>query len=198
MQAHVGLRATGVHSRSAVQPFTAASSSRSTARAPLSVVAQKRVVKKEQVLLTRDVAGLGKEGQLKAVPAGFWRNYLKPQGLAVFASEGILDRIRMQREAEERRKLEEKAKAQAMATALATIGKFVIKKKVGEKDAIFGSVTTQEVVDAIRTQTGRELDRKAVTLPEIKALGTYDATVKLHPEVIGAFKIVVQKDTRQS
>lgn len=62
------------------------------------------------------------------------------------------------------------------ATALATIGKFVIKKKVGEKEAIFGSVTTSELVEAIRMQTGRELDKKAVTLPEIKTLGTFDAS----------------------
>lgn len=62
------------------------------------------------------------------------------------------------------------------ATALATIGKFIVKKKVGEGESIFGSVTTQELVEAIRMQTGRELDRKAVSLPEIKTLGTYEAT----------------------
>jgi large subunit ribosomal protein L9 len=82
-----------------------------------------------------------------------------------------------------------------MATALSTIGKFVIKRKVGENNMIFGSVTTENVVEAIRMQTGRELARKDITLPEIKALGTYDATVKLHKEVVGSFKIVVQKDT---
>jgi len=153
------------------------------------------VQKKQQVILVRDVPGLGSEGTLKSVPVGYWRNYLQPQGLAAFADAGILERIRQQREAEERARMEEKAKAQAMATALATIGKFVVKKKVGEKDAIFGSVTAQELVDAIRMQTGRELDRKAITLPEIKTLGTYDASIKLHPEVNGFFKVVVQKDT---
>ncbi|EFN53215.1 hypothetical protein CHLNCDRAFT_25930 [Chlorella variabilis] len=148
-----------------------------------------------QVILVADVPGLGSEGTLKNVPVGYWRNYLKPQGLAAFADSNILDQIRKQREEEERVRMEEKAKAQAMATALATIGKFVIKKKVGEKEAIFGSVTTSELVEAIRMQTGRELDKKAVTLPEIKTLGTFDASVKLHPEVTGFFKVVVQKDT---
>ncbi|KAL4458871.1 hypothetical protein ABPG75_013736 [Micractinium tetrahymenae] len=181
--------------KSGVAAFKAAPSSSAAGRQAVQVVAQKRVQKKQQVILVRDVPGLGAEGSLKTVPVGFWRNYLQPQGLAAFADAGILERIRQQREAEERARLEEKAKAQAMATALATIGKFVVKKKVGDKDAIFGSVTAQELVDAIRMQTGRELDRKAVALPEIKTLGTYDASIKLHPEVTGFFKVVVQKDT---
>lgn len=64
----------------------------------------------------RDVPGLGSEGSLKTVPVGYWRNYLQPQGLAAFADAGILERIRQQREAEERTRLEEKAKAQAMVS----------------------------------------------------------------------------------
>ena len=56
------------------------------------------------------------------------------------------------------------------------------------------SVTTQEIVDAIEMQTGRKLDKKAVMLPEIKSTGTFDASIKLHPEVVGAFKVVVQKE----
>lgn len=55
-------------------------------------------------------------------------------------------------------------------------------------------MTTQEIVDAIFQQTGRELDKKAITLPEIKTLGTFDASIKLHPEVVGSFKVVVQKE----
>lgn len=70
-----------------------------------------------QVILVRDVPGLGSEGSLKTVPVGYWRNYLQPQGLAAFADAGILERIRQQREAEDRARLEEKAKAQAMVSA---------------------------------------------------------------------------------
>ena len=159
------------------------------------MVAQRAVTKKVQVVLTQNVKQLGQQGQLKAVPVGYFRNFLAPQGLASLATDNILDQIKRQQEAEDRARLEEKAKAQAMSTALSTIGKFIIKKKVGEKDQIFGSVTTGDVVEAIKMQTGRELDRRDVTLPDIKTLGTYDATVKLHPEVFGAFKVVVQKDT---
>ena len=58
-------------------------------------------------------------------------------------------------------------------------------------------MTAQEVVDAIEVQTGRQLDRKLVSLPEIKSVGTYEATIKLHPEVVGSFKVVVQREKVQ-
>jgi large subunit ribosomal protein L9 len=163
------------------------------ARAPFRVCAQKKVVKRQQVILLKDIPGTGSKGELARVNNGYLRNYLMPQQLAVPATAGILQQIQKKDESEQRAAMEVKSKAQAMATALATIGKFVIRKKVGEKDQIFGSVSTADIVEAIELQTGRQLDKKNVELPDIKTLGTYDATVKLHPEVIGKFKIVVQK-----
>ena len=65
----------------------------------------------------RDVPGLGSEGALKAVPVGYWRNFLQPQGLASFADEGVLRQLKRQRDEEERLRMEEKAKAQAMVRA---------------------------------------------------------------------------------
>ena len=59
---------------------------------------------------------------------------------------------------------------------------------------IFGGVTTQEIADAIYQQTSQQLDKSKFTIPEIKALGTYDVQVKLHPEVTGTFKVVVQRE----
>lgn len=166
-----------------------------TSRAPLRVVAQRAVTKKVQVVLTQQIPSLGNAGDLKSVPVGHYRNYLQPQGLAMMATEGILEEIQKKQASEERAKLEEKAKAQAMATALSTIGKFIIKKKIGEEDQIFGSVSAVDIVEAIRMQTGRDVEKRNVTVPDIKSLGTYDCTVKLHPEVVGSFKVVVQKDT---
>lgn len=180
-----------------------ACSSASTAQQPVSarvsrgafrVVAQKKVVKKEQVVLTKDIAGLGTAGELKAVAVGYYRNYLLPQGLASIATTGILAEINAQREAEVRAAAQEREKAQALATALKTIGKFVIKKKVGENNQIFGSVTSQDIVDVVNMQTGRTLDKKSVSVPDIKELGTYDVTVQLHPQVMGLFKVAVQKE----
>lgn len=178
--------------------ITPASKNVSASRKSVKVMANKAVNRKQQVVLRQDVKGVGKAGELMAVPVGYWRNYLLPQGLASFADEGVLESIKKQKEAELRAKAEEKAKAQAMATALATIGKFMIKKKIGQGEAIFGSVTASDLVEAIKMQTGRELDKRAMTVPEIKTLGTYDCSIKLHAEVIGSFKVVVQKDTSSS
>lgn len=149
--------------------------------------------KTRQVVLKNDVPKLGKRGELVNVLNGYYRNHLLPKGLAEIASESILEQIRIQQEKELAAKEALKKEARAMATALATIGKFVIKKKVGEKNQIFGSVTPQEVIEAIKSQTGRDLDKKDLTLPEIKQVGAYDCDIKLHPEVVGTFKVVVEK-----
>ena len=59
-------------------------------------------------------------------------------------------------------------------------------------------MTPQEVVDAIEQQTGRQLDKRMITLPEMSTTGTFDASVKLHPEVIGEFKVVIQREKNAS
>lgn len=59
---------------------------------------------------------------------------------------------------------------------------------------LFCSVTTQEVVDAIEQQTGRALDKRLITLPDIRETGTFSASVKLHPEVVGEFRLVIQRE----
>ena len=147
-----------------------------------------------QIVLNQPISGLGAKGDLATVPLGYFRNFLAPTRAASVATAGILRQADKAKEDEIRKAAEVKTKAGAMKTALATIGKFVIKKKAGEGDVIFGAVTTAEVVAAIEQQTGRVLDKKALTLPDIKALGTYDVTVRLHPEVMGEFKVVVQKE----
>lgn len=88
--------------------------------------------------MVKDLVNVGNTGEIKAVPVGFWRNYLLPNGFAKLATEGILSQIRKQKEDVIRSKLEQKAQAKAFATALQTIGKFMIKKKTGDKDQIYG------------------------------------------------------------
>ena len=88
--------------------------------------------------------------------------------------------IRQKKEDEIRAKLEIKAQAQAFAQALATIAKFNIKKKVGDKDQIFGSVSVKEVIEAIYQQTGRNIPEADVTIPDIKSVGTYECSGWLH------------------
>ena len=155
--------------------------------------ANKKVAKKTSVVLIKDVPNCGSAGDVVNVSLGYFRNNLEPFGIAKKATGDILAQVAADAAAKVAAKQAEQAGAKAIATALQTIGKFVVKKTVGEDGQIFGSVTTQDVVDAVKQQTSKELDKKAITVPDINEVGTYDVSVKLHPEVTGAFKLEVQK-----
>lgn len=149
------------------------------------------MAKRSQIVLNKDVRKLGKAGDLVEVAPGYARNYLIPQGLAVTATRGILKQVEQRREKERQRLLDEKRQAEQRKTALQTIGRFTIKKQVGEGESIFGTVTAQDLADAIKESTGQEVDRRGITLPEISKTGFYSAEVKLHPEVTATVEIQV-------
>ncbi|HAC65986.1 MAG TPA: 50S ribosomal protein L9 [Cyanothece sp. UBA12306] len=149
------------------------------------------MAKRVQVVLSKSVNKLGESGDLVEVAPGYARNYLIPQGIGNIATPGILRQVAQRKEKEMQRLLAERQAAEARKTALATIGRFTIRKQVGEGEAIFGTVTTQEVADAIQAATNQEVDRRGITLPEISQTGFYKATVKLHPEVTAEIEIQV-------
>lgn len=149
------------------------------------------MAKRLQVILNKPVNKLGKSGDLVEVAPCYARNYLIPQGIGVIATPGLLRQVEQRQEKERQRLLALKAEAEARRTALQTIGRFVIRKQVGEGEAIFGTVTPQEVADAIQAATNQEIDRRGITLPEIGKTGFYRATVKLHPEVTAEIEIQV-------
>lgn len=149
------------------------------------------MAKRVQVVLNQSINKLGKDGDLVEVAPGYARNYLIPQKLGVIATPGILKQVEQRREKERQRLLAEKQEAAARKTALETIGRFTIRKQVGEGEAIFGTVTTQEVAEAIQAATNQEVDRRGITVPEISQTGFYKATVKLHPEVTAEIEIQV-------
>lgn len=149
------------------------------------------MAKRVQLVLNQDINKLGRSGDLVEVAPGYARNYLIPQGLAVRTNPGILKQVERRRELERQRLLELKQEAETKRAALEGIKSLSIAKQVGEKEAIFGTVTTQEVADAIQTATQQEIDRRGITLPEIHKLGTYRAEIKLHPEVTASVEIQV-------
>ncbi|NEP21389.1 50S ribosomal protein L9 [Moorena sp. SIO3I6] len=149
------------------------------------------MVKRVQVVLSKDVQKLGKDGDLVEVAPGYARNYLIPQGIAVRATSGVLKQVERRREQERQRILEIKRQAESMKTALQTISRFTIAKQLGEDNAIFGTVTSQDLADAIQESTGKEIDRRGITIPEISQLGFYNAEIKLHPEVTATVEIHV-------
>lgn len=141
------------------------------------------MAKRIPIVLSQSVSKLGNNGDLVEVAPGYARNYLIPQGLALIATPGIIKQVEQRREKERQQKLAEKQAAENQKTALKTIGRLTIRKQVGEADAIFGTVTTQEVADVIKEQAGLEVDRRGIELPDISTTGDYQAEVKLHPEV---------------
>ncbi|MBW4692585.1 MAG: 50S ribosomal protein L9 [Lyngbya sp. HA4199-MV5] len=149
------------------------------------------MAKRVQLVLSQDVSKLGKAGDLVEVAPGYARNYLIPQGFGARTTPGLLKQVERRRELERQRLLAEKQQAETIKKALETVGRYAIAKQAGEKDAIFGTVTHQDVADAILEATKQEIDRRGITLPDIHQLGSYRAEIKLHPEVIATVEIQV-------
>ncbi|HAN74626.1 MAG TPA: 50S ribosomal protein L9 [Planktothrix sp. UBA8407] len=149
------------------------------------------MAKRIQVVLTKDVIKLGKNGDLVEVAPGYARNYLLPQSIAVRATPGILRQVERRREEERQRQLELKQQAETQKQALEAVGVFKIAKQVGEENAIFGTVTEKELAELIQQTTGQEVDRREITLPSISKLGTYKANIKLHSEVTADVEVEV-------
>ena len=141
------------------------------------------MVKRISVVLNQSVSKLGNNGDLVDVAPGYARNYLIPQGLASLATKGIIKQVELRREKERQQKLAERQAAENKKIAFKTIGKLTIRKQVGEENAIFGTVTTQEIADVIKEQAGIEVDRRGIEVPDVGTTGNYQAEVKLHPEV---------------
>jgi large subunit ribosomal protein L9 len=152
------------------------------------------MAKRVSVVLNQSVSKLGNNGDLVEVAPGYARNYLVPQGLASIATRGIIKQVEARREKERQQKLAEKQAAENKKVAFKTIGKLTIRKQVGEENAIFGTVTTQEIADVIKQQAGIEVDRRGIEVPDISKTGDYQAEVKLHPEVIATvdFQVIPQ------
>ena len=142
-----------------------------------------------KLILRSDLDGLGKRGDIVDVADGYGRNYLLPRGLALVASDGAVEQAGKMRRARDLRDASDREAAQSVATTL--VPKIItIAAKSGSEGKLFGSVTVADVVDAVREQTGVELDRRQLTSEPIKTLGQHTLTAKLHSDV--SFPITVE------
>ncbi|VYS59373.1 unnamed protein product [Arabidopsis thaliana] len=153
------------------------------------VVSQKKAKKLRKVILKEDVTDLGKQGQLLDVKAGFFRNFLLPTGKAQLMTPLLLKELKMEDERIEAEKQRVKEEAQQLAMVFQTVGAFKVKRKGGKGKLIFGSVTAQDLVDIIKSQLQKDIDKRLVSLPEIRETGEYIAELKLHPDVTARVKI---------
>ena len=149
------------------------------------------MAKRVQVVLTENISSLGKDGDLVDVAPGYARNFLFPTGKAVNVTPSVLKQIERKREIEKIAAEKIKKEALDFKTALKTIGRFTIKKQVGEDGVLFGTVTNGDVAEAIKVSTKKEIDRRDIQVPDIHTLGSYTVQIKLHQEVSAEVNIEV-------
>ena len=144
-----------------------------------------------KVILLEDVKSLGKKGDIVNVSDGYARNAILPKKLGIEATSKNLNDLKLQNQHADKVAAENLANAKELAKTVEQ-QKVVIKIKAGEGGKIFGSVSTKEIAQATKEQTGLELDKKKMHLPDgIKALGTYAVPVKLHPQVTATLTVQV-------
>jgi large subunit ribosomal protein L9 len=146
-----------------------------------------------EVILRETVDNLGKRGEVVKVADGYARNYLLPRKLALPATEGNRKHVERERKIVEVREAEEKGQADAIAARIAAVD-ITIARRVGETEALYGSVTSGDIADYLKAK-GFEIDRRKLILPEpIKTLGEHDVPLKLHREVTLPLKVKVVKE----
>ena len=143
-----------------------------------------------EVILREDVKTLGRAGEMVRVKPGYARNYLLPQGLAYEATEGNKKRIAGETKARVSRDQAEKTQAQQVATTLSAVT-LTLSGKAGEEGKLFGSITSQDVADAL-ARAGHTVDKRRIELDHpIKTLGEHAVKIRLHPEVHAELRVSV-------
>jgi large subunit ribosomal protein L9 len=146
-----------------------------------------------EVILREDVQKLGRRGDVVKVAEGYGRNYLLPRGLAMVVTDSNKAMIDKEKKAHQARLAKEKAEFESLAQRIASL-RFIAPRKVGENDALYGSVTSGDVAEFLKAK-GIEIDKRKVQLEDpIKKLGEHEVGIKLHPEVVASLKLLVTKE----
>ncbi len=146
-----------------------------------------------EVLLKSDVKGLGKKGEKVSVSEGYARNFLFPRGLAAEMNAQLMSELK-NKESSEKFKADEELKA-AKAFAEKITGKTVVlKAKGGANGKLFGSITAKEIAVKVAAEFGIKVDKRKITVDDIKSFGTYNTQVRLHPQVTADFKVQVVEE----
>ena len=144
-----------------------------------------------KVILTDEVRGLGNRGDVVTVAPGYARNFLLPKALAYPATAGNVKRLEQEKHRYDAKVAKDKEKAGEIAKAMEGLT-IVLKKKAGEHDALYGSVTSTELAEALEAK-GISVDKRRIELEEpIKRIGQHTVHVKLHSEVTVGITVDVQ------
>lgn len=146
-----------------------------------------------KIILLQDDKNLGKKGDIIEANDGYARNYILPKKIGIEANGKNLNDLKLQKANDAKIAKEQLDKAKELADLLET-KEVVVKIKAGEGGRAFGSVSSKEIALELKAQTGIEIDKKKIQLPEtLKNFGVYNVTVKLHPKVTGTLKVKVQE-----
>jgi large subunit ribosomal protein L9 len=151
-----------------------------------------------EVLLLKDVDGLGEAGEVRRVADGYGRNFLIPRGLAVMATTGAIKQAQQAHEVELRRENKELQEAQSLAQALDGLS-VAFQARAGETDRLYGSITKANIAEALEAMLGQEVDRRKIELDEsIKDLGTHAVTIRLAPGAEAKITVVVEREEEEA
>ena len=146
-----------------------------------------------KVILLQDIRGKGKKGQMLEVSDGYARNYMLPRKLAVEATPDAVNTMRMNDKAQQEKRQREREEAFALSNRLKDMT-IVVKAKGGGAGRLFGSVTTQEISDTLKSGYGIELDKRRIVLDEqIKTVGEYTVKCKLGYEITADLKLRIEE-----
>ena len=150
-----------------------------------------------EVILKEDVPQLGHRGDVVKVAEGYGRNYLLPRKLAIEATQANKSVIEQMKQAAVRRSAVEKNDAEALSKQLDGVT-LTFKRKAGEKDHLFGSVTSGDIAEGL-TAKGFDIDRRKIQLHDpLKNLGDFDVPIKLHRDVTSRIKVVIEKEEAEA
>lgn len=146
-----------------------------------------------KVILLQDVKGKGKKGQMIEVSDGYARNYMLPRKVAIEATADSINTMRMNDKATQERIAREKAEAMALNEKLRAMT-LVVTAKGGGNGRLFGSVTNQEIADALKEKTGITIDKRKIVISDpIKNVGTYTVTCKLGYEISAPLSVKIEE-----
>ena len=150
-----------------------------------------------EVILRDHVDNLGRRGEIVKVADGYARNYLLPRKLALLATEGNKKQVERERAKFDAKEAEERKVVEAVAARLNNV-EVVIARRVGETDALYGSVTSSDIAEVLAAK-GFDIDRRKIQLADaIKKLGEQDVPVKLHRDVTTTIKVKVVAEGAQA
>ena len=146
-----------------------------------------------KVILLQDVKGKGKKGQMIEVSDGYARNFMLPKKMAIEATADAINTMRMNDKATQERIAKEMAEALALSKQLRELT-LVVTAKGGGAGRLFGSVTNQEIADALKAKTGITLDKRKIVIADtIKSVGTYTVTCKLGYEITAPLTVKIEE-----